>query len=348
MLNIELINSLIKDKYISRRKHPSEDLWIYNYTPSAAYDRKWNDITLMCRGLVLDINYNIVARPFRKFFNIEELSPEIIPNLPFEVYEKMDGSLGIVFFWKNKWLLSTRGSFESEQAVKGQDLLNKYDLSILDPKYSYMFEIIYKENQIVCKYDFNDLVLLAAINNESGDELDIHSGYFDNSFNVVKKYNGITDFYKVKELNGENKEGFVIKFSNNFRMKIKFDEYKRLHKILTRITNVSIWEYLCKGDDINILLEKVPDEFYDWLKNTIDELKYRYMTVQEYAGKCFDNLCENLNNELPNRKEYALWVSKQEKIIHTILFRMYDKRDYSDLIWKIIKPKETFSFKQEI
>lgn len=91
MLDKELLKKMIDEKFVSARKHPTEELWIYNYTPSAAYGRVWNEVTLICRGLVLDAEYNIIARPFRKFFNVEELEPEIIPRLPFDVYEKMDG-----------------------------------------------------------------------------------------------------------------------------------------------------------------------------------------------------------------------------------------------------------------
>lgn len=52
-------------------------------------------------------------------------------------------SLGIVFCWKNKWRIATRGSFESEQAIKGQEILDKHDLTKLDPNCTYLFEIIY-------------------------------------------------------------------------------------------------------------------------------------------------------------------------------------------------------------
>jgi len=345
MLNKELLQKMVDEKFVSVKKHPTEELWIYNYTPSAAYSRVWNEVTLICRGLVLDVEYNIIARPFRKFFNVEELDPEIIPKLPFDVYEKMDGSLGIVFCWKNRWIIATRGSFESEQAIKGQEILNRSNISALSPDYTYMFEIIYPENRIVINYDFEDLVLLACIEPKSGIEVDIHNDYYTSRFRVVKKYNGLKDFSTLTSLQEDNKEGFVIKFENNFRMKVKFEEYKRLHRILTGISNVTVWEYLSDHKDINELLEKIPDEFYMWLKDIIVDLRYKYTTVQEYASKCFDGLLENLNGKLPIRKEYAKWVMKHEKYIHGILFRMYDKKDYSEIIWKIVKPKWSKVFK---
>ena len=93
---MEQLEKLIKDGYISKRKHPTKDLWIYNYTNKTQWEKHWNDWTLRCRGLIMDEKYNIIARPFEKFFNLGEIDHDI-PNLPFEVTEKMDGSLIIWF-----------------------------------------------------------------------------------------------------------------------------------------------------------------------------------------------------------------------------------------------------------
>ena len=92
MIDINKLNELVNQKYVSVQKHPEADLYIYNYTQNAQYEGFWNQITLMCRGLILDGQGNIIARPFPKFFNLEEHQPEEIPKENFEVFEKMDGS----------------------------------------------------------------------------------------------------------------------------------------------------------------------------------------------------------------------------------------------------------------
>ena len=56
---------------------------------------------------------------FNKFFNMEEHQPEEIPNETFEVFEKLDGSLGILFWYQGQWILATKGSFTSDQAIRG-------------------------------------------------------------------------------------------------------------------------------------------------------------------------------------------------------------------------------------
>jgi RNA ligase len=132
--------------------HPNLPLTIWNYTERVQYENLWDDITLMCRGLVTDNEGNIVARPFRKFFNIEE--NKHTPTRDFDVYEKMDGSLGIFFYYKGEPVFATRGSFTSEQAIKGKEILNKYNWEYGTYEgYTYLFEIIYPENKIVVDYN---------------------------------------------------------------------------------------------------------------------------------------------------------------------------------------------------
>ena len=99
MINEELLRQMLDERLVMVQKHPHADLFIYNYTNKAQYDRIWNEITLMCRGLILDAGLHIVARPFKKFFNLEELPADEIPDEPFEAYEKIDGSLGILSGW---------------------------------------------------------------------------------------------------------------------------------------------------------------------------------------------------------------------------------------------------------
>lgn len=70
-MNKFLLNQMINEKLVSVQKHPEAELFIYNYTPRVQYEKLWNPITLLTRGLILDSENNIVSRPFGKFFNLE-------------------------------------------------------------------------------------------------------------------------------------------------------------------------------------------------------------------------------------------------------------------------------------
>jgi RNA ligase len=116
------LDELIAQGYITKRKHPEEDLFILNYTSKTQYERVWNEFTEQCRGLIVDSSMTIRSRCFRKFFNYDEVSSQvnkrISDGVKFDVFEKMDGSLGILYWIKDKPFIATRGSFESDQAIK--------------------------------------------------------------------------------------------------------------------------------------------------------------------------------------------------------------------------------------
>lgn len=88
-----------------------DGLTIYTYTTRCASDGAWDEITTQARGLILDAEGNIVARPFAKFWNLGESHCPALPEGAYEVTEKLDGSLGIWFWHQGTWRVATRGSF---------------------------------------------------------------------------------------------------------------------------------------------------------------------------------------------------------------------------------------------
>jgi hypothetical protein len=338
MINKTLLQQMLDERLVIVQKHPAADLFIYNYTNKAQYDRIWNEITLQSRGLILDANLNIVARPFKKFFNLEEHLPGEIPDEPFEAYEKVDGSLGILYWLNDIPYIATRGSFISDQALHATKILHqKYPQTFdkIDRNATYLFEIIYPGNKIVVDYgDKDDLVLIAVINNTTGDDLPLP----DIGFPIVKKYDGINDLNLLKTLEEENKEGFVIRFKSGLRVKVKFTEYLRLHRIITGVSNLVIWEHLSEGRSFDDLLEKVPDEFYEWVKKTTNELTAQYNAILTESQNSF--------KQLNTRKETALYFQTQK--YPSVLFALLDDKPFDKIIWKMIRPQYAKPFKIEV
>lgn len=338
---LQKLNKYYEDGLLYRQVHPTLPLTIWNYTEKVQYENLWDEITLMCRGLVTDEEGNVVARPFKKFFNIEE--NRYTPTSKFDVYEKMDGSLGILFNYKGEWIFASRGSFTSDQAIKFKEIFyRRYKDNLLSKKSTYLFEIIYPENRIVVDYgNEEDIVMLGEIRTSTGEELDLEYN-IQLGFCTVMKYSGINDYTQLKQIIDNNAEGFVVRFSNGDRIKIKGEEYLRLHKIMTNLSTTAVWEHLKEGGDINELLKDVPDEFYKKIKNYESELRYAFYRISEDIGKTFDYKMYGKYNDkepLTDRKEFAEWVQTQPKHYQGILFRMFDKRNYSELIWKLLKPE---------
>lgn len=138
------LEKLVEQRFVMKQKHLIHPLWIYNYTNACQWEKNWNEITLQCRGLVLDEEGNVIARSFPKFFNYEELKPEEIPtDEPYTITVKMDGSLILAFKYKGEFIVASRGSFTSEQALKAQTLFTENQIAAMAENRTYIFEIIY-------------------------------------------------------------------------------------------------------------------------------------------------------------------------------------------------------------
>ncbi len=79
--------------FVHRRADAARELHLYVYTPRCVYEDGWDEFTRLARGLIIDeAARRVVATPFPKFFNLGERLGTA-PALPFEAYEKLDGSL---------------------------------------------------------------------------------------------------------------------------------------------------------------------------------------------------------------------------------------------------------------
>lgn len=197
------------------------------------------------------------------------------------------------------------------------------------------------KNRIVVDYGGAEkLILLGAIHTSTGIEMPYNKmvEQYSTNLDIVKSYNNVTDFKTLKNFNKPNEEGYVIRFSNGFRMKIKFEEYCRLHSIVTNVSNIVIWEYLKENKSIDELLDRTPDEWDAFVKSTVEHLNGKFTTI-EYIYKKFILDNELLSPKFNTRKEQAEIILSQKEYNSKILFNMLDGRDYSKIIWSIIRPK---------
>lgn len=344
--DLNILNSYLEKGLLERNPHPSLPIAIWNYSRTCQYSAAWDEITLNMRATTLDEEGNLVGRAFKKFFNMEELKE--IPNEKFEVFEKLDGSLITVFRFKGELVVTSKGSFTSDQAVGARKFIDEIEAErIFKEGYTYLFEYIAPENRIVVDYgNVRELRALAILINETGEEasypelicLAVHC------IPVVKRFLGIKDYKELKSIIKENEEGFIVKFESGLRMKIKGEEYVRLHRLLTNFSNVDIWELLRDGRDIDEFLDRVPDEFDAWVRKTIKDLRYHKYAVGERAGKIHDYFRYGKYGDVhpePTKKEFAehLEFCKVEPSIRAICFAMWDKKNYDHIIWKIIRPQ---------
>jgi len=138
---------------------------------------------------------------------------------------------------------------------------------------------------------------------------------------------------------GENAEGYVLRFRDSgMRLKVKFAEYVRLHRLITGVNTRHIWELLRSGQSFDEFLMRVPDEYYRWVQATTAELRGAYAAIEAQARAAFVDLGDRKQNA-ERYKEFAY---------PHLLFAMLDGKPYADMIWKLVRPSAAEPFKVEV
>lgn len=332
-IDIAKFHQLVHEKYLKSGYHPSGDLIIWNYTDHTQFTKHWTPETLIARGLITTRTGQIVARPFPKFFNYDELpisKQRLLNDMKFIATKKLDGSLGILYFYQGKPYIASRGSFNSDQAKVANELLLTYDLSNLNFHHTYIFEIIYPENKIILDYgNRKELILLGIVDINTGNDVEINS--IDWNWPVVET---IVDksLSELSEADIDNEEGYVIRFlPDNFRIKLKFKKYIILHRPPKNSTARDVWYRLANNKSFDTLLKNMADEYYDSIKEWKIKLMNEFEKIDSYVLEQI-----SLFEHMTDKKELA---KKVRKLDHgnIILFAL-NKKDYKKLIWKKIKP----------
>jgi len=346
--------------HVRKREHPTLPLDMYTYTQACVYGGHWNETTRLCRGLVVERGTgDVIAWPFPKFHNYAEhlngsanVGP--LPSGPFQVYDKIDGSLGIVFHYGDQWHVATKGSFVSDQAIWGQAWLDRHDTGQLFPHATYLAEITYPENRIVCRYEGAGAMTLLGAYNALGEEVPLATARVDweaMGAPVVDSYEASSVDAIVRAaqenrhfrwtgapLTGAMAEGWVVRYTNcGTRVKIKLEDYVRLHGTLTRTNAHTLWEALSSGSNPSEILELVPDEFADWVREkvrSLDTTRNRWeMEAREIFTACVRDTA------ITTRKDFALHV--RESPYRAALFRLFDRKEITSVAWKTVEPKPT-------
>jgi RNA ligase len=344
MLDAENLARHVDAGTVALVRHPTEPLRLYNYTQRCQFTGAWDAESRACRGLIVADDDEIVARPFPKFHNLHEHGPDsaagpltLVP--PLSVLDKLDGSLGIAYRRPSDGSLAwaTRGSFMSEQAQWATAWWadHHYGDFPVDGT-TWLAEIIYPANRIVLDYgDRAGLTLLATIDNATGEH--IGSSRWPDEF--VDSFGVVDDIAALDRNDRPNAEGYVVLSGDRLtRVKLKADEYMRLHKILTGASSVTVWELLSNGDPLDVLYEKVPDEFAGWAQRMVDEITAAFNARHVEACDEYDRI----SHLLPDRKVFAAEAVKSEH--RAVLFRLADGKDVAPLIWRDVKPERTMPY----
>lgn len=311
---IEAFEKAYANKEVSRQRHPDYPYSIFKYSQSTTYTKNWNDVTLASRGLVINDETNeILARPFGKFFNYSEgaTPPELMQG-PISVTEKLDGSLGISYQTPDGMKITTAGGFTSDQAAHANALYQeKYEGNWKPRKgVTYMWEIIYPQNQIVVDYgDEDDIHLLGAVNIRTGKSIPL-SELKEWKWKRAAEYTDMASIDSVVNADERpNHEGYIVHFTEtDTRVKLKHEEYIRHHRYATGVNSRRIWEMLKDNEDTSSFDKNAPEEFEAYIKTTRAELQGKYNSELNRIRDSYSAFESSLPKDV-SQKEYALAVN---------------------------------------
>lgn len=211
---------------------------------SSSVDPNIAKIRRECRGITFDTETgDIIRRPFFKFFNINEREETQIHNLDFSkehwVDTKLDGSMIAVFAHEGKLVWGTKmvaPDFHDmvEKFVESSDIdYAGFCWQLINDGYTPIFEWMHPQKRIVIDYGKEPaLTLLAVRNMITGVFADISDIDPDYGVPVVAQHGIVTDPKAFMEYvhDLKNAEGFVIRWADDHRVKIKAYDYLQIHK----------------------------------------------------------------------------------------------------------------------
>lgn len=371
------MNQLAKDMgdgFIKKAQHPDLPLAIYCYSHLAQFKQYWTRETMACRGLIVDqTNGQVIARGPGKFFNYGQPGT---PSFSLEdeciVTDKLDGSLGIFWLYEGHAGIATKGSFTSPQALKATELLNtteegEYTISQWDKDMTLwqtpIFEIIYPDGRIVLDYGKEESIRPLG-------SVDLEKGIIRRQLNtdlVLKRNITVAEALAIPPR--PNAEGLVLDVltpDGVVHLKIKQEDYKRLHAIVTGTSARSLWVYQVadlfkdvpyiaedpkhwgsvfrydveafvdaaeKEDWKERLFDTVPDEFENWVHRTLQE---HYIRAGDKISEAF-KFAESIRHL--EGKEMWLKAQSHPYVTEIIRFLRHGDRDGIEMkAWADIQP----------
>ena len=202
------------------------------------------------------------------------------------------------------------------------------------------------------------LVLLSVIRNSDGSEIarpELVEMFKGTGFPLVQEFN--KSLAQIVSENVKNSEGYVLCWPGKtpgipHRVKAKFPDYMRLHKLITGVSPKSLHHMLMEGHDpISAMGEGLPPTFVEWMEHWTKLFHDEYDRILKSSTDIYNDL-ESKSSHY-TRKQIAEEFLKHLEF-KSVLFLMLDKRPVEEQVWKQVwqnirqKIKEDDVFKKDV
>jgi T4 RnlA family RNA ligase len=297
-----------------------------------------NPIVRECRGIILEKDsWNVVAYPFKKFFNYGEEYADEIDWKSAKVTSKEDGSLIKIYFYNGEWRVGTNSTIDAEDATLNspyyknfRELFDvaadncKFDFDRLDPNYTYLMELCSCYNIIIVPYNEPKLFHIGTRNNITCEEVEVDIG-----IEKPKQYmlSSLEDCIAMAKTFDFTKEGFVVVDKNYHRVKVKSEDYVKTHRMISnnKVSEEKILSLICSGEEEEFLsyFPTYTTIFQD-IKIKRDKLKYLFYEIKKEVF--------SLKEKGMKRKDFAQLVKNND--FSFLYFLMYDNSQLNFLDWE--------------
>lgn len=294
-LNFSNVKSFVNNKSIDTILNERNEKNIaVKYNPELcllSYNIKEDDIIVPntfeyeCNGQIFerkeDVISDIVAACQPKFIDIDkaqllELCGEK-NTLRFEYCE--DGTLMRLYNYAGKWYTSTTRSIDAKDSYWASEknfdemfweVFDKSLLEEMNPKYTYVFILLHRENRIVVKHNVNMLVYISRIDNTT--LVEEFNNQFPNIYGI-KRPTIIRNFdpSNVEHFYNKFKRGVLVKvfdkISNSwYTYKYDFEQYKLVKDARGNVPNIKMRyiELLQEPDKLKVLLDNYFESKYQF------------------------------------------------------------------------------------
>jgi hypothetical protein len=226
---------------------------------------------MYCNGAIIDTKFNkIVCLPPVKSILLEEKNIQDLDITNSEIQYLIDGTMINLFYYDNKWNLSTRSgiggynkwnnkkSFKTmfDECVK--DISFNYD--ILEKNCSYTFIMKHIENRNISSIDYNDLFLVEMYRYTDDKIERVLKKDYPKDINTFKNCETIQLPFKNYDF-----KGYTIK-TNNHRYKITNPIYEDIKNLKLNYNNDLIcYLELRKNGNLKKYLQHFPEKKKDFL-----------------------------------------------------------------------------------
>jgi RNA ligase len=333
-------------------------------TGDALTDRQYA-ILRECRGLIMcSTTGKVLARRFQKFFNVNEkdfTQAHLIDwSQPHRILDKLDGSMitpvltGGAIRGATKRGLTDQAA-QVENFVRALPKYEQFARAMMKLDQTPIFEWTSRQQRIVIDYPEDQLILTAVRSNKTGayatfDMMQEHSIVWD--IPLVKCLtHGISDINAfIEHTRGlKNAEGYVIRFDNGHMVKIKAEEYCRIHSTQDALRNEKdVWS-LVLNDQIDDMLPFILPVDRSRLDNFVQAFDLAILArADSLRSQCAIIRCLTDGS----KKGFAAAImalppEETPKLVKSMLFSIFDGRDPVDVVRAVLLKNVSTSTKVE-